>query len=136
MLDYQTYYASIVKPFFAPPPWMFGVAWGIIYPLIALAGLYLFVLWRRHAIPPSLIAVFLINLTANLAFTPLQLGMPETILPTLDILVVLGTLAYFEYKIFRISKLVFALLLPYLLWGGFATALQVNIYILNAHGLA
>ncbi|MDP2650446.1 MAG: TspO/MBR family protein [bacterium] len=131
MLDYQTYYASIVKPFFAPEPWVFGVAWGIIYPLIALAGLYLLILWWRRSVPLYLVFVFAANLAANLAFTPLQLGMPETILPTLDILVVLGTLAYFEYRILRYSRVIFWLLVPYLLWGTFATVLQLSILFLN-----
>ncbi len=40
MENYSTYYADIAKPFFAPEPWVFGAAWGIIYPLIVIAGCY------------------------------------------------------------------------------------------------
>ncbi|MBI3074979.1 MAG: tryptophan-rich sensory protein [Parcubacteria group bacterium] len=130
-MDYQTYYQSITKPFFAPPAWMFGLAWGIIYPLIAVTFAYFLFLLAKKKAPPALLFVFLANLAANFAFTPLQLGLENTALATLDIFIVLGTLAYFEYRIYRHSKLIFILLAPYLLWGAFATTLQVAIIFLN-----
>jgi len=129
--DYGTYYQSITKPFFAPPEWVFGLAWGIIYPLIAIAFAYfIFLVFKKRA-PTSLIWLFAVNMLANLAFTPIQLGLGDTLLATFDILVVLGTLALFEYKIYRYSKIVFTLLLPYLLWGTFATVLQIAIVAIN-----
>jgi len=137
-MDYATYYQSIEKPFFAPPEWVFGLAWGLIYPLIAIAFVTFLFLWYRGrrasgaaAIPTYLLTLFLINLVANLLFTPIQLVLMNTPLATLDILVVLGTLAFFEYKIYAYSKLVFALLLPYLFWGAFATVLQITILFMN-----
>lgn len=131
MMDYSIYYQSITKPFFAPPEWVFGVAWGIIYPLIAIAFIYFLVLLYRKEVPKSLLLVFFANLLANIAFTPIQLELQNTLLATLDIFIVLGTLLYFEYKIFRYSKIIFTLLLPYLLWGAFATVLQTTILFLN-----
>lgn len=137
-MDYQTYYQSITKPFFAPPEWVFGLAWGVIYPLIAVAFVVFLYLWYRRrraedaaAIPTHLLYVFFINLLANLAFTPIQLVLQNTLLATADILLILGTLLYFEYKIYAHSKFVFILLLPYLLWGAFATVLQVTILVMN-----
>ncbi len=131
MQTYQEFYQSIVKPFFAPPEWVFGVAWGIIYPLIAIAFIsFLFLLVRRR-VPLFLLWVFLVNLAANFLFTPIQLGLSALWPASLDILVVLGTLAFFEYEIWRHSKLIFFLLLPYLLWGAFATVLQLTITIVN-----
>jgi len=129
--DYANYYQSIVKPFFAPPEWVFGLAWGIIYPLIAIAFIYFAYLLYSGRVPRSLLWVFLANIAANIAFTPIQLGLQNTLLATVDILIVLGTLAFFEYKIFRSSKIIFLLLLPYLLWGTFATVLQLSISFLN-----
>lgn len=131
-MDYQTYYAAIDKPFFAPEPWVFGLAWGTIYPLIALAFVYLvyFTFWKRR-LPTSVLVLFAVNIAANVAFTPLQLNYPGQIYATLDILLVLGTLVALEYILWHRQKIVFLLLLPYLLWGAFATILQVTIYILN-----
>jgi len=129
--DYGTYYQSITKPFFAPQEWVFGLAWGIIYPLIVIAFAYLVFLILKKRVPVWLLWLFAVNILANLAFTPIQLGLGNTLLATLDILIVLSTLAFFEYKIYRYSRAIFALLLPYLLWGSFATVLQITIIVIN-----
>jgi len=131
MQTYQEFYQAIEKPFFAPPEWLFGLAWGIIYPLTTVAFIYLCVLVIRNKAPKSLLWVLIANLIANLLFTPIQLGLAALWPASLDILVVLGTLAVFEWKIRRYSKIIFFLLLPYLLWGAFATVLQLTITFIN-----
>ncbi len=131
MKTYAEFYQAIEKPFFAPPDWMFGVAWGIIYPLIAVALVYLAYLTWKKKVPVSLIVVFAINLIANLLFTPIQLGLEPLWPASIDILVVLGTLIYLEWKLLKYSKIIFVLLLPYLLWGAFATVLQLTITLIN-----
>jgi len=131
MQDYQTYYSEIIKPFFAPEPWVFGLAWGIIYPLIAIAAVLMFFAWHKKELSVKLLYVFIVNMLANFAFTPLQLGFPEAPWATLDIFLVLVTLSYLEFHFWKNHKLIFFLLLPYLLWGGFATILQTTIYVLN-----
>lgn len=131
MKTYPEFYQSIDKPFFAPPDWVFGVAWGIIYPLIAIAFVYLAYLTWKKKVPVTLIVVFAINLIANFLFTPIQLGLDALWPASVDILVVLGTLLYLEWKLLKYSKTLFVLLLPYLLWGAFATVLQLTITFIN-----
>jgi len=132
MQTYQEFYSGIEKPFFAPPDWLFGVAWGIIYPLIAIAFIYtLYLVFKKKNLPISLLWVFVVNLAANFLFTPIQLGLTALWPASLDILVVLVTLAFMEYKFFKLSKPIFYLLLPYLLWGAFATVLQLTITFTN-----
>ncbi len=130
-LDYLPFYESIIKPSFAPSAWVFGLAWGIIYPLILAAFVYLCVLVYRHEAPKQLLWVLIGNIIANLLFTPVQLGLSSLWPASVVILIILGTLAYVEWHMWRHSKLIFALLLPYLLWGAFATALQLSILFLN-----
>ncbi len=131
MRTYQEFYQSIQKPFFAPPDWAFGLAWGIIYPLIAIAFAYLAYLAWKKQVPEQLVGIFILNMAANLIFTPLQLGLESFWPASLDISVILITLIILEFKIWRYSKIIFFLLLPYLLWGAFATVLQFTIAILN-----
>jgi translocator protein len=128
---YQEFYQAIEKPFFAPPEWVFGLAWGVIYPLMGIALLYLTYLLFKKKVPASLYFVYLVNLVANFLFTPIQLGFEALWPASLDILVVLGTLAYLEFKMLKYSRTVFVLLLPYLLWGAFATVLQITITFSN-----
>lgn len=130
-MDYKTFYSTIEKPFFAPEPWVFGFAWGIIYPLIAIAFVYTLYLASKRKLPWSLVAVFVVNLMANFAFTSLQLDFPNQLYATLDIVLIVGTLAYMEWCFWKQSKTLFFLLLPYLLWGSFATVLQTTIYVMN-----
>ncbi len=131
MQTYQEFYQSVSKPFFAPPGWVFGLAWGIIYPLIAIAFVYLTYLVLKKKAPGGLIWVFVVNLAANFLFTPVQLGLKALWPASLVILVILTTLLVLEYRVLRYSKLVFCLLLPYLLWGAFATVLQLSVTLMN-----
>ncbi|MEX1120281.1 MAG: TspO/MBR family protein [Candidatus Paceibacterota bacterium] len=130
-MDYQTYYQSITKPFFAPPDWVFGVAWGIIYPLMALALVYLLYLVLKRRVSGNLLLLYAVNILANLAFTPIQLVLGNQFLATVDILVVLGTLSALLYKIYPQSKIVVVLLAPYFFWGAFATILQITLLVIN-----
>jgi len=130
-LRYRDWYASLDKPFFAPPEWLFGTAWGIIYPLIGIALVWAIILWRKDKVPTNFILLFLVNIAANLAFTPLLLGTLNNIVGAISIFVVLATLALLQRQAWRSSKPIFLLLTPYLLWGSFVTVLQITITILN-----
>jgi len=112
MYDYSVYYQSIAKPFFAPPEWMFGLAWGIIYPLIAVAFVYFLYLLYRQRVSCVLLYILLANLIANVLFTPILLDVGSMNLAVLDLLVVVGTLMYFEYKIYSRSKIIFLFYTP------------------------
>lgn len=131
MRTYLEFYQSVVLPGWAPPSWLFGVAWSIIYPLFIIATGYLVYLVRQQRAPSVILWVLLANWVANLLFTPIQLGLRPLWPASIDILVVLGTLAYVEYRVRDYSPLIFWLLVPYLAWGLFATALQLTIMVRN-----
>lgn len=131
-MDYSTYYAMLEKPFFAPPEAWFGIAWSIIYPLIALA--FVFLLkdhFSKKIKNHELIPLFVLNLIGNALFTPVQLWLQSNILASFVILWVTVTLGIFMAKVYRESKLIFYLLVPYLVWVSFATVLQLTITWLN-----
>lgn len=130
-LVYREWFLSLEKPFFAPPPELFGIAWGIIYPLIAIAFAYSLVLYRRRKISLGFIALFLLNIAFNLTFSPVLLATRDNALISLVIVMVLGTLAWLQLWAYVRARIIFWLLLPYLLWGTFATLLQLSITALN-----
>jgi len=131
MRNYQEFYTEIIRPSFAPPEWMFGLAWGVIYPLMLIALVYLFYLVYQQKAPVYLLILYLVNWIANLLFTPIQLGLKPLWPATLDIFLVLITLMILEIKVYRYSKIIFWLLAPYLIWGVFATVLQATILLIN-----
>ena len=76
-------------------------------------------------------APFLLNLIFNFAFTPIQFGLRNNTLASLDILLVLGTLIWAISAIAPYSNLLAYAQIPYLLWVSFATVLQLTITKLN-----
>jgi len=130
-IQYKDWYAELIKPFFAPPPWLFGVAWGIIYPLIAIAALWALYLYFKKRLPRGFIALFFVNILLNLSFTPVLIVTKNNALISLVVVLVLITLAWLQVWAWKRSKVIFWLLVPYLLWGTFATILQFTITALN-----
>lgn len=130
MNEFRTFYEGLALPWFAPAPEVFGIAWGIIYPLIAIAAVIIFIQAIRGKIPAWITGVFIANIFFNLLFTPVQLvyGLAGA---TVVILLVLATLLYLQIILWRNSQLAFWLLTPYLLWGTFATILQISLLVLN-----
>jgi benzodiazapine receptor len=131
MNDYSVWYSVLEKPFFAPPEWVFGLAWGIIYPLIFIAFALLIYKMVKFGKRKDLLYLFLINILANISFTPVQFVLKSNIASSLVILLVLSSLIMFQKRVWKFSKPVFYLMTPYLLWGLFATVLQITITIMN-----
>lgn len=131
-VDYAVWYSMLEKPFFAPPAITFGIAWGIIYPLIALAFFWtLYLYYKKQSVSRGFLWLFIVNLALNLTFTATALTFKNNVLASLHIILVLGTLAWLQLRAWKSSKVVFVLLLPYLLWGAFATVLQLTITVMN-----
>jgi tryptophan-rich sensory protein len=131
------WFAELVKPEFMPPAWAFPVAWTLLYILMGLA--IAVILHARGARLRGLaILFFLLGFAANLAWSPLFFGQHKVKL-ALYLLVAIIVLTLLTTGLFlRIRKSAALLMLPYLLWLGFALALNYEIDRLNpkAEGLA
>jgi tryptophan-rich sensory protein len=130
MKTYESY-ALLLKPSFAPPAWIFGPAWSVLYLIIAGSFGYVVYLFFTKRIPFVVLAPFLLNLLFNFLFTPLQFGLKNLPLASLDILLVFGTLLWAMWAIFPIARWVTYVNIPYLLWVSFATVLQLSITWMN-----
>lgn len=81
---------------------------------------------------PILVALpFALNLICNAAFTPIQFGLRNNVLATVDIILILGTIIWMIIAIWPHAHWVAYMQIPYLLWVGIATALQLSITYLN-----
>lgn len=125
------FYEQLAKPAWAPQPSVFGVAWSVLYPIIILAYGYAIVQVVRGRWPTALLVPILINVVANVAFTPIQFGLRNLLLAEVDILVVLATAVWSIVAIWPHSRLVALALVPYAVWVSIATALQSSITWLN-----
>ena len=130
MKTYKSY-QNLKKPTWAPPAWLFGPVWTVLYILIAISFGYAIYLFSTDAIPFVVLLPFILNLIFNFAFTPIQFGLKSNVLAAMDILLVLGTLIWAMTAIFGFAAWVTYINIPYLLWVSFATVLQLTITYLN-----
>jgi len=121
------WYASLAKPGFVPPNWVFPVAWTILYIMIAVAG------WRTFRRDPSgkAMLVWFAQLALNFAWSIVFFGMHQLFWALVVILALLASIIMNMVWFSRFSRTGAWLLLPYLLWVSFASVLNLNIYLLN-----
>ncbi len=135
MENAYSWYQLLDKPSWAPPSWLFGPVWTILYILIGISFGYIFYKILTGKIPRELALPFITNLLANFLFTPIQFGLKSNILAATDILIVLVTFFWiWSYrKVFKKKKMMWVLYVnvPYFLWVSFATILQLTITYLN-----
>ncbi|MDQ3076454.1 MAG: tryptophan-rich sensory protein [bacterium] len=125
------WYQTLLKPKWAPPSWIFGPVWTVLYALIAVSYGYVIYLYFTKKIPFIVLLPFILNIIFNLAFTPLQFGLRNNVLASIDILLVLLTLIWALVAIYPYTRWVSLINIPYLLWVCFASVLQLTITFLN-----
>lgn len=133
-MNTYNWYSTLIKPTWSPPAWLFGPVWTVLYVIIALSFGTVFYKAFTKQIPWIVALPFALNLLFNFFFTPLQFGLKNNLLASLDILLVLGTLVWALYTIWHVSpslRWITYVNIPYLLWVTFATVLQLTITYLN-----
>jgi tryptophan-rich sensory protein len=124
------WFMALRKPAIFPPPSVFPIAWTTLYVLMGLAFALVCAAWGARWRGPA-IAAFLLQLAVNLAWTPVFFGQHEMgyalyVIVALDILVIVTIWLF--WKVRRVAAL---LMLPYLAWILFATALNWQFLQLN-----
>ena len=124
------WYIFLRKPFFSPPNWLFGPVWTALYFLMSVAA---YRVWVR-AVPPirtNAITAYFIQLGLNALWTPIFFGLHSPILGLVVIVSLLAMIVVTIYRFTSIDRTAALLLVPYLGWVAFATALNLFIVILN-----
>lgn len=120
-------YRALELPPFAPPSWLFGPVWTVLYVAIAIAG---WLMWRAGAGPVAL-GLWVVQLVLNMAWTPLFFAADRYGWALVDITALLITVVATIAVCRRASPAAAWLLAPYAVWVGFAMALNGAIVILN-----
>lgn len=126
-----TTYSELLKPSWAPPSWIFGPVWSVLYILIAYSFGVVFYKLTTRQIPFAVALPFILNLVFNLSFTYFQFGLKNNTLASIDILLILCTLVWAMVAIFPVARWITYIQIPYLLWVSFATVLQLTVTYLN-----
>ncbi len=132
MKETMLWYASQLKPAFAPPAWLFAPIWTVLYVIIAITYIRVFHLAYKRAIPKKVILPFAFNLIFNFAFSPLQFQLHSYYLSSVDIVLILGTIIWGMAAVWPYSRKLALWQVPYLVWVSFATVLQLTVVWLNS----
>jgi tryptophan-rich sensory protein len=126
-----TEYNSLRQPAWAPPSWLFGPVWTVLYAMIAVSG---WLAWRRAGFTKPL-WLYATQLVLNAIWTPLFFGAGRYGLAFAEI-VLLWLLIGATVLSFRpIHRAAAWLLVPYWAWVTYASALNLAIWLLNRSGL-
>ena len=125
------YYKKLKKPSWAPPAWLFGPVWTGLYIIIFTSFGFVVYLYFRNIIPFVVLLPFILNLIFNFAFTPIQFGLKNNVLATVDIVLTVSTLLWALYVIYPYASWISYINIPYALCAVFAAILQLTITLVN-----
>lgn len=126
----QTFYAQIVLPQWAPPAWIFGPVWTVLYALMGIAA---WQVWRTGGFQRARVALilYLVQLAVNAMWSWLFFSWRLGFLALADVLLLMILILLTFIAFWRIRPLAGWLLMPYFLWVSFASALNFAIWQLN-----
>lgn len=126
----RDWYPTLTKPTWTPPDQLFGPVWTVLYLLMGIAA---WLVWHRSRGPERRLALglFAVQLVLNAVWSGLFFALRNPAAAFADIVAlwvaIVATLASFA----RVSATAAGLLVPYLLWITYATALNGAIWLLN-----
>lgn len=129
-MDAPAFYAQLDKPGWAPPAVVFGPVWSLLYTLMGVAA---WLVWRERPSQSAdgALGLYLAQLAANALWSWLFFGWHQGAVSFGEVLLMLVLVAGTTSAFWRIRPLAGALLLPYLAWVGFATALTWAVWQRN-----
>jgi translocator protein len=124
------WYAQLDKPSWNPPGWIFGPVWTALYAMMGVAA---WLVWRRSGFAgaPVALALFGAQLVLNAMWSWLFFGLHRPALALVDIVALGLAIAATIVAFWQHSRPAALLLVPYLGWVGFATALNLTLWRLN-----
>ena len=129
--SFPAFYATLIKPSWAPPVWLFGIVWTILY---TLNGIALFLVWReglgRRDVKIA-IGVFAIQIILNFFWSIIFFGFRSLSGGLIEIIIMWIAILINIILFYRISKAAGILLIPYIIWVTIATFLNYSIFLLN-----
>ena len=125
-----TWYATLNKPAFSPPNYLFGPVWITLYFMIGVA---FFLVWKNPGkvnikIP---VIVFSVQMVLNAAWSIIFFGMKSPMFAFFEIVVLWVFIVLCMVTFYPVSRAASWLLVPYFLWVSFASVLNFKIWMLN-----
>jgi tryptophan-rich sensory protein len=125
-----SFYGQLIQPAWAPPAWLFGPVWSVLYLLMGISA---WLVWRAHGFrgARAALTIFVAQLLANALWSWLFFAWRQGGLAFAEVLVLWLLIAATVVAFWRLHRLAALLLVPYLAWVSFATALNFALWRLN-----
>ena len=124
------FYGELSRPSWAPPAWLFGPVWSVLYVLMGVAA---WLVWRKHGFrgASTALTLFVAQLFANALWTWIFFVWHQGALSLVEIMALCLLIACTILSFWRLHRVAALLLVPYLAWVSFATALTFSLWRLN-----
>lgn len=125
------WYATLQRPFFSPPNWVFGPVWILLYILM---GISLYLVWKKGLKNKNVktgLYLFGFQLVLNAIWSLLFFGLKNPFYAFLEIIILWFAIALTIYQFWKINKKASYLLIPYIAWVTFAAILNFYIWRMN-----
>jgi tryptophan-rich sensory protein len=125
-----TWYATLAKPSWNPPNWIFGPVWSALYCCMAIAA---WSVWRQDGFSGAKVplALFAVQLVLNILWSCIFFGLEKPGIALGEVLLLWAAIAATMVTFWRISRIAGILFVPYLAWVSFASFLNFVIWRLN-----
>lgn len=126
----STFYAQLTQPAWAPPAWVFGPVWAVLFALMAIAA---WLVWREggFAAQRNALVMFLAQLALNVLWSWLFFAWQLGGIAFAEVLLLWAAILLTIVLFWRVKPLAGALLVPYLLWVSFASVLNLTLWLSN-----
>jgi len=124
-----SWYASLSKPWFTPPNWLFGPVWLTLYLLMGIAAYWAHGRSKRYSARPMI--AFYAQLAINALWSALFFGLRSPVLGLVAIVALWIAIAVTIYEFSKVRKEAAWVLLPYIAWVSIALLLNYYVVLLN-----
>ena len=127
-----TWYATLIKPSFSPPNWVFFPVWTTLFMMM---GISLFLVWQRGLKDQQVktaLSLFGVQLVLNILWSAAFFGMRSPLAGLIDISILWIFILLTIMNFMKLSRTAGILLIPYILWVSFAAVLNFFIWRLNS----
>ena len=126
-----TWYASLAKPSFSPPNWLFGPVWTTLYIFMGVA---MYLVWQKGTKKKDVrqaLTLFIIHLVFNAGWSIVFFGLQSMLGGMVALIILWGFIVAVIREFYRIDRRAAYLLIPYLVWVSFAGVLNFSLLLLN-----
>lgn len=124
MRDSFSIYKELILPKYAPPSYLFPVAWNVIYILNAISAIFV----KEN---DKCLVIYYIQIILNALWSPIFFLLNNYLLALIELAILLVTVIYMSYSFYKERKFTIYLLIPYIIWLLFAFYLNYFVYIYN-----